>query len=338
MAPGLFMFHCATPDIPTHVANGMYGFVLVEPEGGLPKVDKEFYVVQSEFYTQPSDKPGHLKYSVERGNRFDAEYVVFNGAVGAMMGDKAPRAYVDDRIRLFVGNAGPNFISSFHVIGQVFDHVYREGDLISPPGRGIQTTTIPAGGAAAVEFTPRVPGTFLIVDHAIFRLHQGGVGSINVTGPANAEIFAPGDAAKAAVDSHADAHNPPAAPPAAHDGHAALAASSAQEPVAPAAPAGAAAAPAQSGTVVVDIMMGSANFDKNPNNDYSPAVIRIKRGATVKWVNRDNIIHDVKADDGSFSSGLLKPYEAWSRKFDKAGTFPYTCMPHPWMKGTVVVD
>src|SRR5215831_1051844 len=189
-APGFYMFHCATPDIPMHIANGMYGFVLVEPEEGLPQVGKELYVVQSEMYTS-DDKPGHKKFDMARADKADPQYVVFNGSVGALLKDQAPIARQNETVRMYVGNAGPNLISSFHVIGQIFDKVYREGDLLSPPARSLQTTLIPAGGSAVVEFTPPVPGTFLLVDHAIFRLHHGAVGSLNVHGQENAEIFEP---------------------------------------------------------------------------------------------------------------------------------------------------
>jgi nitrite reductase (NO-forming) len=138
MMPGFYMFHCATPDIPTHIANGMYGFVLVEPAEGMPHADKEFYVVQSEFYTNDGE-PGHKTLSLDRAEKMDPQYVVFNGAVGSMLKDKAPHVQENQAVRVYVGNAGPNLISSFHIIGQIFDRVYREGDLISPPAQGLQT-------------------------------------------------------------------------------------------------------------------------------------------------------------------------------------------------------
>ena len=159
LMPGLFMFHCASPDIPVHIANGMYGFVLVEPAEGLPSVDKEFYVVQSEIYAHNGDK-GHQSFDLDRGERMDPQYVVFNGAVGSLLKDNAPHVPLNQSVRIYVGNAGPNLVSSFHLIGEIFDNVYREGDVISPPAHGLQTTLIPAGGSTIVEFTPRVPGTF----------------------------------------------------------------------------------------------------------------------------------------------------------------------------------
>jgi len=202
--PGFFMFHCAAPDIPTHISNGMYGFVLVEPADGLPQVDKEFYVVQSEIYTKDGD-PGHKNFDYDRAEKADPQFIVFNGAVGSLLKDRAPHVAEDQSVRLYVGNAGPNLISSFHMIGEIFDNVYREGDIISPPAHGLQTTLIPAGGSVVVEFTPHDSGTFLLVDHSIFRLHHGAAGSIVVDGPQNAEIFEPmtdGNHAEMSADEH----------------------------------------------------------------------------------------------------------------------------------------
>ena len=331
MAPGFYMFHCATPDIPMHVANGMYGFVLVEPAEGLPEVDKEFLVVQSEFYTN-DNKPGRQQYAPARGDAFDPTYMVFNGAVGSMMGDKAPRAHIDDRIRLYVGNAGPNMISSFHVIGQVFDKVYREGDLTSPPGRNIQTTTIPAGGSAVVEFTPRVPGRFLLVDHALFRMHQGLAGSIVVNGPEQAEIFDP-ITAKETMNAMSDHGHGPGQPGGGEHGM----------PPAKGTPIEVLThAPAQTTqalpAVQVDILVGSGNMDNNFTNDWSKPMLKVKAGTTVEWVNKDNMLHNVQAVNNSFMSPLLKPYESWSYTFDKPGRYDYICGPHNWMKGTVIVE
>ncbi len=340
MAPGLYMFHCATPDIPTHIANGMYGYVLVDPAEGLPRVDREWYVVQSEIYTT-NGEPGHQAFSMERGEKADAQYVVFNGAVGAMMGEKVLRASVNESIRLYVGNAGPNYISSFHVIGQIFDKVYREGDLISPPGQGVQTTLIPAGGSAVVEFTARVPGTFLLVDHAIFRLHQGAVGGISVGGEQAAEIFEPKSAGfQNAMSDHGHSGPiPPASTPAVKTESAATPPpASAPLAVSPAsAPTSAPPAAAASGNTI-EILAGAGNFDKNPSNDYSPANLTVRRGTTVTWINKDSaMVHDVMADRGEFRSVLLRPFQSFSHTFDKPGVHRYTCAPHPWMKGKIVV-
>jgi copper-containing nitrite reductase len=180
--PGLFVYHCAAAPVPDHVANGMYGLLLVEPEHGLPEVDKEFYVMQSEIYGEESaTNKNILEYSYAQGLDERPKLVVLNGRDGALR-EKPLIANQGDRIRIFFGNAGPNLISSFHVIGAIFDKVYREGDLISPPARGIQTTLVPAGGAAVVEFNGVVPGNYTLVDHSIFRLDKGCVGLLKVHG------------------------------------------------------------------------------------------------------------------------------------------------------------
>lgn len=189
--PGLYVYHCATSPVPMHIANGMYGMILVEPKGGLPKVDREYYVMQSEFYTKPvKGTPGLVQLDMEKGIDEKPSYVVFNGRVGALTGDRALKANVGERVRLFVGDAGPNLISSFHVIGEVFDNVYQEGGSVATQ-HNVQTTLIPSGGAATVEFGVENPGDLILVDHSIFRaFHKGALGVLRVNGPANGKIFA----------------------------------------------------------------------------------------------------------------------------------------------------
>jgi copper-containing nitrite reductase len=181
-----------------HIANGMYGLILVEPKGGLPKVDREFYVLQSEFYTTaPAEGAETLEFSHEEGAKEHPRFVVFNGRVGSLVGDGALAAKTGERVRIYFGNAGPNLISSFHVIGEIFDHVYREADLVSPPGRSIQTTLVPAGGATVVEFGLEVPGSYTLVDHAIFRVEKGAVGFLNVEGEPRHDLYVSQDDATA---------------------------------------------------------------------------------------------------------------------------------------------
>ena len=188
--PGLFIYHCAAPPVMDHIANGMYGLILVEPAKGLPKADHEYYVLQSEFYTKDAaDDATLLEFSHEHGVLEHPKFVVFNGHVGALTNDNAITAKTGEKVRIFFGNIGPNLISSFHVIGEIFDNVYREGDLISPPAHSVQTTLVPAGGATAVEFGVEVPGDYTLVDHAIFRVEQGAVGFLKVTGEPRHDIF-----------------------------------------------------------------------------------------------------------------------------------------------------
>lgn len=187
--PGLYVYHCATAPVGMHIANGMYGLILVEPEGGLPKVDKEYYIMQGDFYTKGENgQPGLQPFDMTKAVDEDADYVVFNGKVGALTGDNAITAKVGETVRLYVGNGGPNLISSFHVIGEIFDRVNIEGG--SAINENVQTTLIPAGGAAIVEFKVDVPGTFIIVDHSIFRaFNKGALAMLKVEGEENKQLY-----------------------------------------------------------------------------------------------------------------------------------------------------
>eukprot|EP01090_Pellita_catalonica_P016740 TRINITY_DN4882_c0_g4_i3.p1 TRINITY_DN4882_c0_g4~~TRINITY_DN4882_c0_g4_i3.p1 ORF type:complete len:493 (-),score=111.56 TRINITY_DN4882_c0_g4_i3:6204-7610(-) len=187
--PGLYVYHCATAPVGMHIANGMYGLILVEPEGGLPKVDKEYYIMQGDFYTKGENgEPGLQPFDMRKAVDEDADYVVFNGSVGALTGDNAITANVGETVRLFVGNGGPNLTSSFHVIGEIFDNVHVEGGSVI--NKDVQTTSIPAGGAAIVDFKVDVPGTFILVDHAIFRaFNKGALGMLKVKGEESKKIY-----------------------------------------------------------------------------------------------------------------------------------------------------
>lgn len=187
--PGLYVYHCAMAPVGMHIANGMYGLILVEPPEGLPKVDKEFYVMQSDFYTEGKyGEPGLQSFSLEKAIDENPTYVVFNGSVGALAGENALTAKAGETIRMFVGNGGPNMVSSFHVIGEIFDKVYTEGG--SKYQENVQTTLIPAGGATITEFKVDVPGTYVLVDHSIFRtFHKGSLGILKVDGEEDHSIY-----------------------------------------------------------------------------------------------------------------------------------------------------
>ena len=189
--PGLYVYHCATSPVPMHMANGMYGMILVEPKEGLAKVDREYYVMQSEFYTTGAfGEKGLQSLDMQKGIDENPTYVVFNGSVGALTGTGALQAKVGERVRLFVGDAGPNLVSSFHVIGEVFDNVYQEGGTKATQ-HNVQTTLIPSGGSAIVEFGVETAGELILVDHSIFRaFNKGALGVLNVTGPDNPKVFA----------------------------------------------------------------------------------------------------------------------------------------------------
>jgi nitrite reductase (NO-forming) len=189
--PGLFVYHCATPMVAEHIANGMYGLILVEPEGGLPPVDREFYVMQGELYTaQPFGTPGHLTEDIQKLLAEQPEYFVFNGASLALTSEAHQmHARVGETVRIFFGVGGPNATSSFHVIGEIFDRVYDQASLTSAPLTNVQTTLVPPGGAVMVEFKVEVPGRYILVDHALSRLQRGLAGYLIVDGAPNPDIF-----------------------------------------------------------------------------------------------------------------------------------------------------
>ena len=219
---GLYIYHCAVAPVGMHIGNGMYGLVLVEPKEGLPKVDKEFYIVQGDFYTKGKyGEPGLQPFNMDKAIREDADYVVFNGHVGAIAGDNALKAKVGETVRMYVGNGGPNLVSSFHVIGEIFDKVYVEGGKLV--NENVQSTLIPAGGAAIIEFKVDIPGSFTIVDHSIFRaFNKGALGQLVVEGEDHPEVMTKklsdeaykgtGAAAGAASGASAPAASTPAAP------------------------------------------------------------------------------------------------------------------------------
>ncbi len=179
---GTYIYHCATAPVGMHIANGMYGLIVVEPEKGFPPVDREYYVVQGDFYTKGDfgDK-GHQAFDLKRAINEDPSYVVFNGSTTSLVGDNALKANVGETVRLFVGNGGPNLVSSFHVIGEIFDTLYPEGSF--QVQENIGTTLVPAGGAVVADFRVEVPGTYILVDHSIFRtFHKGSLGMLKVEG------------------------------------------------------------------------------------------------------------------------------------------------------------
>jgi nitrite reductase (NO-forming) len=187
---GLYVYHCATPMVASHIANGMYGLILVEPEGGLSPVDREFYVMQGELYpTGRFGDPGHHVEDTAKLLGEQPEYFVFNGAVGAITDQKPLNANTGETVRIFFGVGGPNFTSSFHVIGEIFDRVYDTASLTAPPLTDVQTTLVPPGGATMVEFKLEVPGRFILVDHALSRLQRGLAGYLIVDGAENPDIF-----------------------------------------------------------------------------------------------------------------------------------------------------
>jgi nitrite reductase (NO-forming) len=186
---GLYIYHCATAPVGMHVGNGMYGLIYVEPPEGLPPVDKEYYIVQGDFYTVGKYREKGLQpFDMQKAIEENATYVVFNGGENSLTGDKSLKVNVGDRVRLFVGNGGPNLVSSFHVIGEVFDKVYYEGGTRFQ--ENVQTTLVPAGGSTIVDFKVEVPGTYILVDHSIFRaFNKGAIAMFKAEGGENKATY-----------------------------------------------------------------------------------------------------------------------------------------------------
>ncbi|WP_324670115.1 copper-containing nitrite reductase [Geochorda subterranea] len=192
LAPGLYVYHCATAPIPMHIANGMYGMILVEPADGLPPVDREYYVMQQEVYTAaPYGQKGLQTFDWQALWDEPPEYVVFNGRVGSLAGGSVLRARTGETVRIYFGVGGPNLTSSFHVIGEIFDRVYMLGSLTAPPLTDVQTVLVPPGGSVVVDFAVEVPGRYTLVDHALGRIHKGAIGELVVEGPERPDLFRP---------------------------------------------------------------------------------------------------------------------------------------------------
>ncbi len=190
--PGLFVYHCGTPMIAEHIANGMYGLILVEPPSGLAHVDHEYYVMQGEFYTAaPKGTPGIQQFSAAKLMKEEPEYFVFNGAVDALTKGRSLQAKAGESVRIFFGDAGPNETSSLHMVGEIFTREYQLGSM-STPLTGVQTASVPPGGAAMLELTATAPGNFALMDHAMARMAKGLMANLTVTGTDTARLMSEG--------------------------------------------------------------------------------------------------------------------------------------------------
>ena len=187
--PGVFIYHCATPNVPTHITNGLYGLIVIDPEEGWPVVDREFYVVQGEVYTKGGvGQKGFQPFAPDKMMAENPEYIVLNGRVKALTGERALQAQQGETIRIFFGNAGVSRISSFHIIGEIFDKVYPEAAL-NRVNTSVQSTLVPAGGATVVELKLENSGNYILLDHAISRIDRGAYGVLNVSGTPVPELL-----------------------------------------------------------------------------------------------------------------------------------------------------
>ncbi|MBI3885420.1 MAG: nitrite reductase, copper-containing [Opitutae bacterium] len=188
--PGLYVYHCATAPVPMHIGNGMYGLILVEPEEGMPAVDREYYVMQGDIYTTGKyGEEGLQSFDLAKAIDERPTYIVFNGSVGSLVGDKAITAKTGETVRIYFGVGGPNLTSSFHVIGEIFDKVWPESGTKFVQ-ENVQTTLVPSGGSTIVEFKADVPGTFILVDHSLTRaFNKGALGMLKVSGSEDRIIY-----------------------------------------------------------------------------------------------------------------------------------------------------
>jgi nitrite reductase (NO-forming) len=313
--PGFFMYHCAHGDVPSHIAHGMYGGVLVDPETPLPAADHEWYVVQSEYYTTGTE--GQVEFDREAVTNETPTYVVFNGAKGAIAGDNALEMAVGDRARIYFVNAGLNLSSNLHPIGSHWDAVYPEAALLADPIRGSQTTLVPAGGGTVVDLIGQVPSTIVLVDHALARaFDKGAIGQIVISGAENPEIYQ-------AITEGAPAEGE-------HEG---------DHEETPAAGEGETVSIVAGAWTTQDMDSPDEFADSEDPADYSVNVLTIKAGTTVTWSNDDpGMMHTVTAVDGSFDSGFLEEGGTWSYTFEEPGEFEYFCAPHPWMRAKIIVE
>ena len=308
--PGVFMYHCAFGDVPEHIAHGMYGMFIVDPEDGLPNVDHEWAITQSEWYLGEPDANGLAEFDRDALQLEHPKYVTFNGRTDALTGDNSLQMNVGERARIYMINEGLNLTSNFHPIGSHWDLVYPEAAThpVNRVIRGSQSTLVVAGGGTVTELVGQVPSTVILVDHALVRtFYKGCIGLVVISGDENA-LFSSGEEGLAAA-----AEGEPEAPP--------------EDP----------------NTVVIP---AGAWEPANAANAYSPNELTVAVGTTVVWRNDDTLFHTVTSGtstdssgspDGIFDSGNIEAGQSWEHTFNDEGTFDYHCTPHPWMRGTVEV-
>lgn len=316
---GAFVYHCAIPPIPFHVTSGMYGSIIVLPRGGLPEVDKQFYLMEGDFYTEPSeDDPSRHVYSPERVSAENPSYVVTNGKVGALTGDNALKVKVGDKVRFFYGQA--NDESWIHIIGGHFDVVYGRGSFHPDSTReyGVETTAVAAGSTSVVEYTFRFPGVYLLVNHKLIRATEKGQAvQIIVEGVADPNIMTV------------------TAPPSEVTGVVALATATAQ----PSNQAALTAVPAATGDstfVSLQDPSGSGSYV------FGPDELTFEVGESVTLVlEAEGEFHTFTVEN----LGINVPVNAHTTEglnftFDKAGTYNLICIPHRalGMVGTITVQ
>jgi nitrite reductase (NO-forming) len=195
LAAGVFVYQSGSDPLPQQVSSGMYGLIVVEPPQGLPKVDREFYVMQGEIYLEGKrDERGQRAYSAEKALAGEPDYVVFNGSVDALTGENALRAQTGQTVRLFFGVAGPSQGSRLHISGEIFDRVALEGMPLTEPARwltNVQGASVPVGGTAMIELVAEVPGRYSLTDSGLGHAQKGAGGHLVIEGEENPGVFTP---------------------------------------------------------------------------------------------------------------------------------------------------
>lgn len=195
MYSGAFIYHCAVTTMDMHISAGMFGTILVEPKGGLPEVDHEFYVGQHDVYTDKNTgEEGHHSFNYEAMKNEEPTYVLMNGEKYALTPDNYGAMSVDkgDTARVFFVNGGPNHLSSFHAIGNVWETLYPKGSIESPPEKYVETTPVPPGSTTFADMEFPVPGGVKLVDHALSRVaNKGCMAVIAASGEEELDLFNP---------------------------------------------------------------------------------------------------------------------------------------------------
>ena len=297
--PGTFMYHCAFGDVPEHIAHGMYGMFIVDPEKPLPEVDHEWAIMQSEWYLDEltSDRVNKLDHIALLNE--EPNIITFNGKKNALLNENSLSMNTGERSRIYFVNQGLSLASNFHPIGSHWDLVYPEGATHSTNNTiyGSQSTLVVAGGGTVVELVARVPSYIILVDHALTRaFYKGAMGIINVSGEENKEIFE----AKVTKETTEEINE-------------------------------------ENKKFDIEIVKDSYIYDNNKLNDYAPYEFIASVGDTITWINDDDTPHTVTANDYSFDSGTLRKGDTWSYTFTEPGTYNYFCEPHPWMEGVIIV-
>ena len=180
--PGVYMYHCGTKPVLAHIANGMYGAIIVEPKEGLPKVDNEYVLVGSEWYLNGDGIKQAASLDMSKARARLADWVTFNGYANQYVTHPLT-ADPGETTRFWVVAAGPTNNVNFHVVGTIFDRAWVNSDLASPPQRGVQTVVVPAGGGAVFDVKIDDEGTYPFVSHAFADVDLGQVGLLKVGNP-----------------------------------------------------------------------------------------------------------------------------------------------------------